>query len=141
MLTAMLAAAPAAALQTTAAVEAVVSASGVRAYLMREPTIPFLSLALHVRGGSATDPAGKEGLAFMTAGLLDEGAGPYDSQAFRALGLQDRPALLLGMDSLALFDRIEIDFPNKRVVFDLKDEGAAREAKQRFAARDGYRGA
>ena len=84
MLTAMLAAAPAAALQTTAAVEEVVSACGVRAYLMREATIPFLSLALHVRGGSATDPAGKEGLAFMTAGLLDEGAGPYDSQAFRA---------------------------------------------------------
>ncbi len=42
-----------------------------------------------------------------------------DSQAFRALGLNDRPALLLGMDGLAVFDRIEIDFPNKRVVFDL----------------------
>ena len=42
-----------------------------------------------------------------------------DSQAFRALGLQERPALLLGMDGLAAFDRIEIDFPNRRVVFDL----------------------
>src|SRR6478672_4007684 len=83
MLTALLAAQPAAALRSTAAVEEVMSASGVRAYLMREPTIPFLSLALHVRGGSATDPAGKEGLAVMSAGLLDEGAGPYDSQAFR----------------------------------------------------------
>lgn len=83
MLTALLAAQPAAALRSTATVDEVVSASGVRAYLMREPTIPFLSLALHVRGGSATDPAGKEGLAFMSAGLLDEGAGPYDSQAFR----------------------------------------------------------
>lgn len=56
-----------------------------------------------------------------------------DSQAFRALGLNDRPALLLGMDSLSLFDRVEIDFPNKRVVFDLPD-GANRESGQRFAA-------
>ncbi|MBL9070760.1 MAG: aspartyl protease family protein [Sphingopyxis sp.] len=56
-----------------------------------------------------------------------------DSQAFRALGLNERPALLLGMDSLALFDRVEIDFPNKRVVFDLPD-GANRETGQRLAA-------
>lgn len=47
-----------------------------------------------------------------------------DSQAFRALGLNDRPALLLGMDGLAVFDRIEIDFPNKRVVFDLPSSAA-----------------
>ena len=56
-----------------------------------------------------------------------------DSQAFRALGLQERPALLLGMDGLALFDRVEIDFPNRRVVFDLPS-GASRETRQRFAA-------
>ena len=37
------------------------------------------------------------------------------------------------MDSLSLFDRVEIDFPNKRVVFDLPDE-ASRKAGQRFAA-------
>lgn len=56
-----------------------------------------------------------------------------DSQAFRALGLHERPALLIGMDSLSLFDRVEIDFPNKRVVFDLPD-GASRDTKLRFAA-------
>ncbi|MBL0913942.1 MAG: aspartyl protease family protein [Sphingopyxis sp.] len=56
-----------------------------------------------------------------------------DSQAFRALGLNERPALLIGMDSLSLFDRVEIDFPNKRVVFDLPD-GASRDTPQRFAA-------
>lgn len=63
-----------------------------------------------------------------------------DSQAFRALGLDDRPALLIGMDSLALFDRVEIDFPNKRVVFDLPD-GASRDTPQRFAANRANRGA
>lgn len=49
-----------------------------------------------------------------------------DSQAFRALGLGDRPALLLGMDGLAVFDRIEIDFPNKRVIFDLPPDAGSK---------------
>ena len=62
-----------------------------------------------------------------------------DSQAFRVLGLHDRPALLLGMDSLSLFDRVEIDFPNRRVVFDLPD-GATRQTGQRFAANMPARG-
>ena len=70
-------------------VERVVSPGGIEAYLIREPSIPFLSLALHFRGGAALDPAGKEGLAHMASGLLDEGAGDLDSQAFRT-ELEDR---------------------------------------------------
>lgn len=34
---------------------------------------------------------------------------------FRQLGLTDRPALLLGMDALRLFDRVSVDFANRRV--------------------------
>ncbi|HEX6110984.1 MAG TPA: pitrilysin family protein [Geminicoccaceae bacterium] len=64
-------------------VEHVVSPGGIEAYLIPEHSIPFLSLALHFKGGSALDPAGKEGLAYMVSGLLDEGAGELDSQAFR----------------------------------------------------------
>src|SRR5262245_34001821 len=70
-------------------VERVVSPGGIEAYLIREPSIPFLSLALYFRGGSALDPAGKEGLAHMVSGLLDEGSGDLDSQAFR-VELEDR---------------------------------------------------
>lgn len=55
-----------------------------------------------------------------------------DSRAFRALGIDDQPALLLGMDSLRLFDRVEIDFPNHRIVFDMPD-AASRDAGQRLA--------
>ena len=64
-------------------VEQVTSPGGIQAYLVSEPSIPFLSLSLHFKGGSALDPVGKEGLAYMVSGLLDEGAGPLDSQAFR----------------------------------------------------------
>ena len=62
-----------------------------------------------------------------------------DAQAFRALGLHERPALLLGMDCLSLFDRVEIDFANRRVVSDLPSE-ASRETPIRFAENRAARG-
>jgi hypothetical protein len=34
---------------------------------------------------------------------------------FRRFGLNDRPALLLGMDAMKLFRRVEIDFANRQV--------------------------
>lgn len=42
-----------------------------------------------------------------------------DSPAFAALELEKRPALILGMRDLRLFDRIAIDFESRRVLFDL----------------------
>jgi hypothetical protein len=38
-----------------------------------------------------------------------------DAKPFRKLGLSDRPALLLGMDALKLFERVSVDFPNRTV--------------------------
>ncbi|MGI9436730.1 MAG: M16 family metallopeptidase [Geminicoccaceae bacterium] len=64
-------------------VEHVVSPGGIEAYLISEPAIPFMSLAMRFKGGAIGDPDGKEGLAHMASGLLDEGAGDLDSQAFR----------------------------------------------------------
>ena len=64
-------------------VEQVTSPGGIQAYLVSEPSIPFLSMSIHFKGGSALDPSGKDGLAYMVSGLLDEGAGALDSQAFR----------------------------------------------------------
>ncbi len=42
-----------------------------------------------------------------------------DNYAFEALKLNNRPAILLGMDALQLFDRVVVDFANRRVAFDL----------------------
>jgi predicted aspartyl protease len=42
-----------------------------------------------------------------------------DSPTFAGLGLNDRPALILGMSELRLFDRVAIDFATRRVLFDL----------------------
>lgn len=46
-----------------------------------------------------------------------------DSPAFAALGLDRRPALLLGMAQLRLLRRVAIDFPTRRVLFDVPWEG------------------
>jgi predicted aspartyl protease len=40
-----------------------------------------------------------------------------DAHIFRQLGLDDRPALLLGMNAMRAFDRISIDFAAKKVRF------------------------
>lgn len=44
-----------------------------------------------------------------------------DLHSFKVLDLLDRPALLLGMDALELFDRVSVDFANKKARFDLPD--------------------
>lgn len=56
-----------------------------------------------------------------------------DTAAFEALGLHDTPAISLGMQHLALFDRVAIDFANRRVMFDVPPEiaRAMRQNRQR----------
>jgi predicted aspartyl protease len=56
-----------------------------------------------------------------------------DNYAFKALGLGDKPAILLGMDALKLFDRVMIDFGNRRVGFDLP-KGVERQSPARMAS-------
>lgn len=44
-----------------------------------------------------------------------------DSPTFAAMGLEDEPAMILGMSELRLFRRVAIDFASRRVLFDLPD--------------------
>jgi len=55
-----------------------------------------------------------------------------DTPAFAALGLKDQPVLSLGMQHLALFDRVAIDFSRRRILFDVPADiaRAMRQAKQ-----------
>lgn len=48
-----------------------------------------------------------------------------DAHIFRQLDLQDRPALLLGMDVLRAFDRVSVDFANRTVRFLTRDVSGA----------------
>lgn len=56
-----------------------------------------------------------------------------DSEVFRRLGLDDKPALLLGMDVLRSFERVSVDFANRRIRFRLPGD-ALRQPIVRSAA-------
>lgn len=51
-----------------------------------------------------------------------------DSPTFAAMGLDDEPAMILGMNELHLFRRVAIDFASRRVLFDLPDSARLPEA-------------
>ncbi|MBF0153299.1 MAG: insulinase family protein [Magnetococcales bacterium] len=59
-----------------------VTAQGGRVFLVESHGNPMVEMRLWFRAGSAYDPAGKEGLADITAWLFNEGAGEMDSEAF-----------------------------------------------------------
>jgi len=75
---ALLAAASASAMN----IERIVSPAGIEAWLVREQTVPLVTINYALRGGSSQDEADKSGTAHLAASLLDEGAGNLDSKAF-----------------------------------------------------------
>ncbi|MFQ5534041.1 MAG: M16 family metallopeptidase [Sphingomonadales bacterium] len=78
-------------------IQEVVSPDGIEAWLVEEHSIPLIAIEIAFRGGAALDPDGKDGLAFMVSGLLDEGAGDLDAQAFQEQ-LEDR-AIRMSFDA------------------------------------------
>jgi zinc protease len=60
----------------------ITSPGGIKAWLVEEHSVPLIQVGIAFNGGSAADPVGKEGLAYFLSGMLDEGAGDLDSQAF-----------------------------------------------------------
>jgi zinc protease len=91
MLVGMFMGRPAAAL---APVQEVVSAKGVRAWLIEDHKLPVIALSFAFRGGVEQDPADRQGLGVLTMAMLTQGAGAYDERAFQqqlfdnALGLR-----------------------------------------------------
>lgn len=58
------------------------------------------------------------GVRFDNFGLVFADVPPFDR-----FGLNDRPALILGMSSLRLFGRVELDFLNREIAFTLPRRG------------------
>jgi zinc protease len=69
--------------QSAVNVRELVTPGGVTAWLVEDYAVPLISLEFAFKGGAVQDPFGKTGAATMLAGLLDEGAGDLDSQAFQ----------------------------------------------------------
>lgn len=63
----------------------IITPSGLEAYFLSEHSSKVISLSFILKNGSVNDAEDKKGLSYLASGLLDEGAGEYDSKAFRNL--------------------------------------------------------
>jgi zinc protease len=64
-------------------IKEVTSPGGITAWLVEDHTIPLIAMQFTFAGGSAAEPADRQGVTNFLAGMLDEGAGDLDSQAFQ----------------------------------------------------------
>lgn len=83
-------------------VERIVTPAGIEVWRVHSDVVPLVALSFIFEGGAAQDGLDRPGVAQMVAQLLDEGAGPYDSDAFQER-LAERAIELsfsVGQDSL-----------------------------------------
>lgn len=64
-------------------IERVKSPGGIEAWLVRDSSVPLVSIDFAFRGGANQDPASKPGVANFASDMLDEGAGDLDSRTFQ----------------------------------------------------------
>ena len=60
----------------------VTSPGGLKAWLVEEPSIPFVALDISFRGGASLEAADKRGAINLMTALLEEGAGSMDAREF-----------------------------------------------------------
>jgi zinc protease len=87
-------------------IQKVTSKKGIEAWLVEDHSRPILSLQFAFDGGATQDPAGKPGVAAFVSGMLDEGAGNLDSEAFQNR-LED---LAAKMSVSASYDHVTVSF-------------------------------
>ena len=63
-------------------IKEVTSPSGIAAWLVEEPSIPFVALEIRFSGGASLDAPGKRGAINLMTALLNEGAGDLDAREF-----------------------------------------------------------
>lgn len=63
-------------------IQEVTSPGGFKAWLVEEPSIPFVALELRFKGGNSLDAPGKRGATNLMVGLLEEGADEMNARDF-----------------------------------------------------------
>ena len=64
-------------------IQEVTSPGGVKAWLVESHANPLIAVAIGFKGGTASDPADRQGLGELMSGLMDEGAGNIPSADFQ----------------------------------------------------------
>ena len=78
-------------------IKSVTSPGGITAWLVEEPSIPFVALQIRFRGGASLDDPEKRGAINLMTALLEEGAADMDARAFSRA--QEELATTLGFDA------------------------------------------
>ncbi len=63
-------------------IQDITSPAGINAWLVEEPSIPFVALEIRFAGGASLDAPGKRGAINLMTALLEEGAGDLDARGF-----------------------------------------------------------
>ncbi|NWK98459.1 hypothetical protein DM806_22900 [Sphingobium lactosutens] len=109
--------------------------------LVRKKRAPNLLTATltSVTGGTLVGQVGKiKSVRMGRVNLTEVPVLFADASPFKELGMEDKPALMLGISALKIFDRVAIDFGRGKVDFLLPDASAVEQ--MRFAANDRAKG-
>jgi predicted Zn-dependent peptidase len=107
------------------AIEKSILPNGLRVWTVNHTQVPLVAFTLLVRRGAASDPAGKDGLAAVTADMLDEGSGERSAiemhEALARLGAQfdtdiGSDATVTSVTVLSRFTRHALDLLSDVVV-------------------------
>jgi len=99
-------------------IQEVTSEGGIDAWLVEEPSIPFVALEIRIRGGTSLDAPGKRGAVNLMMALIEEGADDMDARAFQAA----REQLAASFSFRAYDDTMSI---SARFLTENKDEALA----------------
>lgn len=64
-------------------IKTITTEGGIEAWVVEEPSIPFVALEIRIRGGTSLDAPGKRGAVNLMTALIEEGAGDMDAQEFQ----------------------------------------------------------
>jgi predicted aspartyl protease len=108
-----------------------------RRLMGRNPRVPPKSIELISVTGARADASYTTVREIKLGGATIQNMPIAFSEApiFKTLRLTDRPAMLLGMDALRMFDRVSVDFASRKVRL-LMPGGAGRDSGTRLADRE-----
>ncbi|MGE0628889.1 MAG: M16 family metallopeptidase [Hyphomicrobiaceae bacterium] len=124
-------------------IQEVKSPGGISAWLVESHNVPLMALRFAFEGGSAQDPAGKDGTANFLTAMLDEGAGDLDSAAFQErmeeiamrLGFQDgRDHLYGSFETLTIHREKAVELLRLAVTRPRFDPDAVERIKKQISA-------
>lgn len=85
-------------------IQEITSSGGIDAWVVEEPSIPFIALEIRFRGGTSLDAPETRGAINLMTGLLEEGAGDKSAQEFQTA----REALAASYSFRAFDDSLNI---------------------------------